>query len=183
MIIDLGDGESWNTHRDEITVSTEVLDDSELNEDVLSQSRAYAESLPAECEARVVKYRGPLDSHAVTRAWVGGYAVRYTAKNDAGRALAIWSDDFHEMSATARAKLLNAVFLIDDGRTVVPHYVTGWSPASQSGLIFLHPFPTNPDGRTRSDNGRVIDYDDWFVSARRCYHLRVSPVEPNGSTD
>lgn len=63
-----------------------------------------------------------------------------------------------------------AVYLLDDGLTVRAHYVAGWQP--NTGKVYLHPFPVNPDGRTRPD-GRVIDYSTWALGPRRCYHVKV----------
>lgn len=89
-----------------------------------------------------------------------------------------------------------AVYLIDDGDTVRPHYVGGWAAASkdseittQRDVVWLYPFPTNPDGRKRPDNGRVVDYSTWALGPRRCYHVKVQrePVwkceHPHHDTD
>ena len=60
---------------------------------------------------------------------------------------------------------------IDDGSAVVPHYVGGWN--KKFTRVFLYPFPVNPDGRRRHDNGRVIDYSTWAIGPRRSYHVKV----------
>lgn len=65
----------------------------------------------------------------------------------------------------------NAVYLVDDGATVTAWYVAGWNPRDPG--VVLNPFPTNPDGRTRPDNGRVIDYSTWSLGPRRAYHLKI----------
>lgn len=70
----------------------------------------------------------------------------------------------------------NAVYLLDDGRTVRPFYVAGWSPDSDH--ILLHAFPTNyrPDGerKIRDDNGRPVDHGPWALGPRRAYHLKIT---------
>lgn len=75
-----------------------------------------------------------------------------------------------------------AVYLLDDGSTVRPHYVGGWASASpesditkQTDIVWLYPFPTNPDGATRPD-GRVIDYSTWALGPRRCYHVKIRDI-------
>jgi hypothetical protein len=72
-----------------------------------------------------------------------------------------------------------AVYLIDDGSTVRPHYVGGWAASgeaseitTQRDVVWLYPFPVNPDGRTRPD-GRVFDYSTWALGPKRCYHVKV----------
>lgn len=66
-----------------------------------------------------------------------------------------------------------ALYLLDDGSTVVPHYVAGYNPTNDPGAVFLQPMPTNPDGRTRPD-GRVIDYRTWCLGPKRAYHLKIT---------
>lgn len=66
-----------------------------------------------------------------------------------------------------------ALYLVDDGKTVVPHYVSGWNFEKDGDPMWLDAFPTNPDGETRADNGRVIDYSDWMMGPKKAYHLKV----------
>lgn len=67
----------------------------------------------------------------------------------------------------------NALYLLDDGSTVVPYYVTGWND-SEPTRVYIQPMPTNPDGaKTRPDNSRPIDYANWALGPRRAYHLKV----------
>lgn len=61
------------------------------------------------------------------------------------------------------------IFLLDDGKTVIPLYISGWSIR---GEVWLHNFPVNPDGETRPD-GRVIDYSTWALGPRLAYHLKA----------
>jgi hypothetical protein len=69
---------------------------------------------------------------------------------------------------------LKSIYLVDDGRTVTPYYVAGWSLDVGKGKVILHPFPCNPNGETRPDNGRVIDFTTWLHGPRRAYHLKVT---------
>ncbi len=135
-----------------------------------SEIHALADSLPAERDARLLRYRAPLDAHDSPRTMAYGLAVSYNAP-DGTRAIAIHWRAFESLGKRRLADLRRAVFIIDDGASAVPHYVAGWAP--DGGYMYLHPYPTNPTGATRPD-GRTIDYDGWFVSARTCYHLRVS---------
>jgi hypothetical protein len=67
-----------------------------------------------------------------------------------------------------------AFYLIDDGESVVPHYVAGFNPTTYPGAVFLHPFPTNPGGRTmRADRPEPVDYSNWVLGPRRAYHLKI----------
>lgn len=58
------------------------------------------------------------------------------------------------------------IFLLDDGETVLPLFVSGW-PASMLS-VWLSPFPTKTPGDT---NQR--DYLHWSLGPRTCYHLKV----------
>lgn len=73
----------------------------------------------------------------------------------------------------------NTVFLLDDGRTVRPFYVTGWNP--RDGHVTLGPMPVdiNPDGtpRMRTDHpDRPVDYSTWTLGPARAYHLKIREV-------
>lgn len=72
---------------------------------------------------------------------------------------------------------VKALYLIDDGRSVRPYYVAGWS--QDRDRITLHSFPTDyrPDGSRRmraDDERRSVDYSGWMLGPRRAYHLKVS---------
>lgn len=70
-----------------------------------------------------------------------------------------------------------SLYLIDDGSSVVPHYVAGWSlKLEELGNLLIEPMPTNPDGRQRADNGRVIDFSNWMLGPKRAYHLKIKRV-------
>lgn len=71
-----------------------------------------------------------------------------------------------------------AVFLIDDGRSVQPLYITGWS--GDQDCLFLGHFPVNvnPDGspRMRADRAEQVDYSTWMLGPHRAYHLKITRV-------
>jgi hypothetical protein len=73
-------------------------------------------------------------------------------------------------------EVTRAVFLIDDGHTVMPLYVSGWSGTHDR--VFLAPFPVNVDAdgnpRLREDNGRPVDFRTWMLGPQRAYHLKIS---------
>jgi hypothetical protein len=94
-------------------------------------------------------------------------------------------EEWHETDGTIVYRLVGwreerdavkSVYLIDDGRTVRPYYVAGWS--TKNDRITLHPFPTNyhPNGepKTRDDNGRPVDHGMWMLGPRRAYHLKIA---------
>lgn len=70
------------------------------------------------------------------------------------------------------------VFALDDGASVTLWYVAGWDGMGlPDGAFVLNPFPVNPDGRTRPDNGRVIDYSGWLLGPRTMRHLKITRVD------
>lgn len=79
----------------------------------------------------------------------------------------------------------NAVFLLDDGRTVEPFYVAGWHHRTRD--VMLHPFPTNYDRHgqrlIRDDNGRPVDHGPWSLGPRRAYHVKIAAVDIDTSDD
>jgi len=77
--------------------------------------------------------------------------------------------------ATALRDATKAIYLMDDGRTVVPFYVAAWH--ADGSHVILHPFPTNwhPDGTPvmRRDRDEQVSYDTWQVGPRRAYHVKL----------
>jgi hypothetical protein len=67
-----------------------------------------------------------------------------------------------------------AVYVWDDGQTVVPLYVAGYQPDASS--VYLCPYPL-ANGRRRPDNGRPIDFSTWVLGPRRSYHLKARAVD------
>lgn len=67
-----------------------------------------------------------------------------------------------------------AVYLIDDGRSVGVFYVAGYS--QERDRITLHPFPTgvDADGSPKmAPDGRPVDFASWLLGPRRAYHLKI----------
>ena len=110
-----------------------------------------------------------LDNHEPVRAATAGLGLRYPA--DDTRAETVTLTGIDDLKAPE-----NAVYLLDDGRTVTVWYVAGWKldDTGPDRRLHLQPFPTNPDGRTRPYSGRVIDFDSWRLGPRRAYHLKVT---------
>lgn len=71
-----------------------------------------------------------------------------------------------------------AVFLVDDGRTVRPLYVAGWSVKEDAVFLDDMPVSIRPDGTPllREDNGRPVDYSTWQLGPRTAYHLKIKEV-------
>ena len=118
------------------------------------------------------RYTTAMDNHEPTRAYAHGTldAFIWPDTGQLSYRLPGGLDDFKEAS--------RAVFLIDDGRTVLPLYATGWNPAT--GIVFLGLFPVNVNAegtpKVREDNGRPVDYGDWMLGPRRAYHLKITEV-------
>jgi hypothetical protein len=68
-----------------------------------------------------------------------------------------------------------SIILVDDGKTVEPHFSAGGN--ADKGYILFQPFPTTTSNPTRSDDGRPIDWSYWRVGPSKAYHLKVRPVE------
>lgn len=77
---------------------------------------------------------------------------------------------FHKIHTLASGGIS---FVLDDGDVATPYYVSGWQPLDLT--MFLQPFPTNPDKRTRPD-GRPIEYSTWVLGPRKTYHLKISKL-------
>lgn len=128
---------------------------------------ALATELAARSHGRVVTWQAALDNHEPTRAVAWGHGAHYVHEVTGARGFKFWPGpqvrDPHQ-----------SVYLIDDGVSVVPHYVAGRH--DEEGSVLLHEFPTNPNGARRPDNGREIDHSAWMVGPRRAYHLKTRPV-------
>jgi hypothetical protein len=106
------------------------------------------------------------DNHPTPRGYASGEADVYAADVDGTR-----PETITLLGADALRDAHRAVYLVDDGATVRPFYVAGWSP--DGATIHLHPMPT-ADGRIRPDNGRPVDFSSWVLGPRRAYHLKVT---------
>lgn len=107
-----------------------------------------------------------LDSHEPTRNQAAGELEEWRHRD--GRVVRSLTDGQQLKDAH------RAVYLMDDGRTVAPWYVAGWS---KENTITLTPFPVNvnEDGtpRLRADRPEPVDYSTWALGPRRAYHLKV----------
>lgn len=108
------------------------------------------------------RYWAPLDNYPVTRATAHGDAWRFVHPTTGA----------HGVILDGRAQFRDgwqSVYLIDDGRTVAPHYVAAFH--NDHDHLILHAFPVN--GGTRPD-GRPADFRSWAVGPSRVYHLKIT---------
>ena len=69
------------------------------------------------------------------------------------------------------------LFLLDDGHSVRPFYVTGWNENGRD--LMLSEFPTNYDetgAHKLCPDGRKVSFGMWMLGPRTCYHLKVVQV-------
>jgi len=124
-----------------------------------------------------------LDNHEPARSWGSGYAQEYSTDHGT-RSIVLW--DSEELRDADKC-----VFLIDDGDTVRPYYVSG-HPADNESL-WLKPFPTTIHAcdecgieftereeacdscysRKQRNGFRPIEFGTWSLGPRRAYHLKV----------
>ena len=105
-----------------------------------------------------------LDNHEPTRDFARIFGEVYAANDTAPQTVVL----------TPGADLKDAhraVYLLDDGQTIRPHYVAGWN--REDTTIYLHPFPTSTG--TRPD-GRPVDMSNWFLGPRRAYHVKLRNI-------
>lgn len=131
--------------------------------EIAEQVRAEA----ARLGGTVVWWWSPLDSYEPVRKQASGHAVRHATHGRPG--VVFWP---HEGIKDPDRVL----YLVDDGSSVVPHYVAAWKDDPQDLRLFLDPMPTNPDRATRPDNGLVIDYSTWALGPHRAYHVKIVDV-------
>ncbi len=126
----------------------------------------------AEENGRPFSFACANDNYEPTRSYAYGEGWEYDRPDDVrGPGIILASDGGQLKHRTT------AVYLIDDGRTVRPFYVSGWGPDAD-GLTYLQPFPTNYDDdgnhRRRADDGRPVDFGTWMLGPRTFYHLKVT---------
>lgn len=143
------------------------------------RTRDYAVSLPDHGYDRypeVSFFHTELDGHRPARETASGHILFHTTSDGHTRAVTVWRDDF---SGTAARDLHRSILLIDDGSTVTPYYSAGWSGENSDhpDVVFFHPYPTNPNGRRRDDNGEIIDYRTWIHAPARAFHVKVQPID------
>lgn len=120
--------------------------------------------------------------HLITNGWdyssarcaeASTHAVEFRRVSDDTVGMVIWP----EWNEPHRA-----LYIMDDGATVRPLYVSGWQAETVVEEIYLGEFPLNvkPDGspRLRSDNAQPVDHSTWLLSARKAYHVKVNRVIP-----
>lgn len=130
-------------------------------------------SLPtAACQTGEFIYTAALDNHEPVRKEAHGILEEW-----------VWPDTgeitYRLPEGTAKFKnVTQALFLLDDGRTVLPLYVIGWS--AKQDKVFLGRFPVNvnEDGspRMRADRDEQVDYSTWMLGPRRAYHLKANRI-------
>lgn len=70
------------------------------------------------------------------------------------------------------------IYLIDDGRTVLPLYVAGWPGTHDRLFLEAMPVNVNEDGtpRMRADRDEQVDYSTWMHGPARAYHLKITQI-------
>ena len=116
-----------------------------------------------------------LDNHTPTRNVANVAATIHAADPDSGRPQTV------RLAAHGLKDMHRAVYLLDDGQTIRPHYVAGWANTDPRSdvtttldVVYLHPFPTSTG--TRPDNGRPVDMSTWALGPRRAYHVKLHDV-------
>ena len=117
-------------------------------------------------------YTTVLDNHQPPRSYHSGVLTEWEREEDPDDPLMVLEPESPFMGLYTKAAG-GISFILDDGNLARPFYITGWQP--KTGELFLHPFPTNPNGKMRRD-GRVIDYDSWILGPRKTYHLKTTPI-------
>jgi hypothetical protein len=125
---------------------------------------------------RSLRWSTALDNHEPTRSFASGTATEYDTPSDPNTRGIRIEDGLEELK-----DLTNANLIVDDGKSARPYYCAGFHdgrpsplyPDGHAAYVLFHPFPVNPDGRTRPDNGRMIEYGTWMLGPRRTYHLKI----------
>lgn len=136
----------------------------------------YALNLASDRRAYVFAFTCALDNHEPSpRAVAYGHGVSYLWADRQTPGFTVWADEFAALGKRAFERLTRAVFVVDDGKTVTPYYCAGWKDSD--GVVMFEPFPTNPDGRKRDDNGRTIDYASWMLGPRTMLHMKTHAAD------
>jgi len=131
--------------------------------------------IPADRNPRFVSYTVALDNHDPARNIAQGRLVEYDEPGET-------SGQPRYMRAADGGIPAGSILIIDDGLTARPYWGGGGNAGEPAPLYpegsapreLLYPFPVNPEGKARPDNGRVIDYTGWMLGPRRAYHLKIT---------
>lgn len=116
------------------------------------------------------------DNYEPTRTFCVGFLVEYTSHVDGSTCYRLTTDErsFRVMSDAANG----AVFILDDSTAVRVFYSGGYNltpdpetSGSATPYTLLMPFPTS--GQLRPDNGEPVDFSNWQLGPRKCWHLKV----------
>jgi hypothetical protein len=133
--------------------------------------------VPADRNPRIVRYTVALDNYEpVPRRTETGDLVEYDDNSETSGQPRY----FRTLAGTSFAE--QSVYIIDDGRVARPYYGGSFNlgkpsplyPEGREPVELLYPFPVNPGGRRRPDNGREIDFTTWMLGPRKCYHLKIA---------
>ena len=134
----------------------------------IDRAKALAEAINPAQHPTIVRYSIPqtnrysLTDRRSESAW--GYGVEYLAiAGDGRRRMIVWRDDIAAPDSRLYGELNESLYLIDNGKSVEPFYVAGWSTDDTHNL-YLHSFPTGP---------RMTG---WSLSPRKAFHVKVTGV-------
>lgn len=102
-----------------------------------------------------------------------GHAIHAPSVHNDGRCVWLLLDT----AQLVRRDTSHTVWVIDDGHTVTPCYgqiqFTSLDTQIVGPYALVHPYPVNPNGDRRPDNGRVIDYSTWHLGPARSWHIKI----------
>lgn len=134
----------------------------------LRRAQEYAKQIEPERYPTVIRYSvainayGQWDSRYVEST---GYGVEYLGFASREVQLTIWRNDLAASGTAAYHDATKSLYMIDDGKSVRPFYVAGWSTAKdRRHILILSEFPTGPSHR------------DWRVAPARAFHVKVTEV-------
>lgn len=139
-----------------------------------TEDRMFA--VPAERHPRFIGYTAAMDNHEPVRQMESGRLVEYDEPAET-------SGQPRYLRATRTSDIpAGSIIIIDDGYIARPYYGGSHQPGTPSPLYpegcepfeILFPFPVNPDGKRRPDNGEVIDFSFWFLGPRKAYLLKIT---------
>lgn len=151
------------------STSTDTGTGTSTGEGAPGVDRAATERVAATYHGTVVRWWTRCDRHEPSRRTESGFAVRYDSHPVSG------GPGFVFWPGPQVREAHDSLYVIDDGASAVPFFVTSWS--RKRGSVTLHPIPTNPEGTTRADRAdEEIDYAGWAMGPTRAYHLKITPA-------